>query len=196
MMPIQLIKSYHQDNEPLNKELEAYVMKDMEKKRTAVQRSNIGGWQSERELHAHLDDGTPGSALLIRMFANFCEPINDYIKECAIQCNILPNEKGYDWAYTGAWFNVASRGAYNAPHTHPLSQISGAYYIRTEEPIPEFPFSGRIDFFYPGGDTNFFPTPGTLLLFPSTMLHFVHPYYGTGHRISLSFNINNIQPLV
>ena len=158
------------------------------------QHSNIGGWQSERDLHSKLGNGTPLSALLLKLFASFSPPIMQYINDCCAQFNVK-RSSSYDWNYTGAWFNVATRGSYNAPHRHPLSEVSGAYYIRTEEPSAEYPFSGRIDFIYAYGEKPFFPKPGTLILFPSNTLHFVHPYYGSGYRICLSFNLNNIKPL-
>jgi len=195
-LPIALIQDFQLGNEELNKELEKFVLEEMKREmgRSKEQHSNIGGWQSGRDLHAKVGNDTPYNLALLKLFSSFSQPIMQYVNACCVKSNIKPS-KSYDWSYTGAWFNVASKGSYNAPHTHPLSQISGAYYIRTEEPLPEYPFSGRIDFFFEGGDNHFFPKPGTLLLFPSTMLHFVHPYYGSGHRISLSFNLSNVHVL-
>jgi len=192
--PIVFIQEFHLGHDTLNQKLEENVLEEMNRKKDQVQHSNIGGWQSERDLHARLQDGTPLSLHLLKLFESFSAPMMEYINGCCARCNINPSSS-YDWDYTGAWFNVATRGGYNAPHTHPFSEISGSYYIRTEEPSAEYPFSGRIDFYYENGDNHFFPKPGTLLLFPSTMLHFVHPYYGSGNRISLSFNVNRIRVL-
>lgn len=193
---IDLVKEFQLGNEKLNQELQAHVLEEMNKKENfskKEQHSNIGGWQSERDLHAKLGDGTPSSRLLLQLFSSFSAPMTQFINECALKCNIKPS-KSYDWNYTGSWYNVAIRGGYNAPHTHPLSQVSGAYYIRTEDPPPEYPFSGRIDF-YDKEEHHFFPKAGTLILFPSNTLHFVHPYYGLEPRICLSFNLNNIHVL-
>ncbi|MBT5648726.1 MAG: hypothetical protein HOJ41_12770, partial [Rhodospirillaceae bacterium] len=33
------------------------------------------------------------------------------------------------------------------------------------------------------------PEPGKMILFPSWMEHAVHPFYGTGQRISIAANI-------
>ena len=182
-------------NEKLNQQLEELVHEMMNQKNSVKeQHSNIGGWQSERDLHAKLGIDTPSSLILLKLFESFSSPIMQYLNACCEICNTKPNTS-YDWNYTGAWFNVATRGGYNAPHTHPLSEISGAYYIRTEEPPAEYPFSGRVDFFYKNGSDHFFPKPGTLILFPGNMLHFVHPYYGSNPRISLSFNINKVRVL-
>jgi uncharacterized protein (TIGR02466 family) len=193
---IVLIQEFQLGHEALNQELEKYALEEMNRKDSAKkdQHSNIGGWQSERDLHTKLGTSTPYDLALLKLFESFSSPMTQYINACCVKCNIKPSTS-YDWNYTGAWFNVAARGGYNAPHTHPLSEISGAYYIRTEDPPPDYPFSGRIDFYYETGQNHFFPKPGTLILFPGTMLHFVHPYYGSGHRISLSFNLNNVHVL-
>ena len=34
--------------------------------------------------------------------------------------------------------------------------LSGAYYVNAEEPPEEYPFSGRIDFYYGTGEKSFF----------------------------------------
>jgi len=191
--PIMSIQEFNLGNAEINKKLEKFVLEDMQKHKgiTKEQHSNIGGWQSERDLHAKLGDGTPYHSELLRLFASFSSPITQFINKCCVQCNVKPNAT-YDWDYSDAWFNVAAQGGYNAPHAHPLSEISGAYYVRTTEPPEGYPFSGRIDFYYQDKNTHFFPKPGTLILFPGDMLHFVHPYYGAGHRICLSFNIKNV----
>ncbi|EFB41748.1 hypothetical protein pah_c022o017 [Parachlamydia acanthamoebae str. Hall's coccus] len=190
--PLQLIQQFPLKNDVLNQKLEQYVASEMERTQNdkKEQHSNIGGWQSKRDLHAHLaDDSSKG--LLLELFQSFSAPMSQYISSCSELFNVQSNEN-YDWNYTGAWFNVAVRGGYNAPHVHPLSQISAAYYIYTEEPSSEYPFSGRIDFIIDNITYHFFPKPGTLILFPSDTLHFVHPYYGSTPRISLSFNVNNV----
>ena len=33
------------------------------------------------------------------------------------------------------------------------------------------------------------PEPGMMLLFPAWMPHMVHPFYGLGERIAISFNV-------
>ena len=48
--PITLIKEFHLEHDALNKELEKFVVEQMERKdQKKEQHSNIGGWQSERE---------------------------------------------------------------------------------------------------------------------------------------------------
>jgi hypothetical protein len=192
---IRLIKEFQLGNEALNQGLRTSVLEEMRSKKVAnEQRSNIGGWQSDRDLHTKSGSDTPFHKLLAELFASFSAPIVEYINACCTELH-LPTNKNYDWNYTGAWFNVSSTGGYNAPHTHPLNIISAVYYVYAEPPPEDHPFSGRIDFYSEAGDTYFTPKPGNLILFPSDMLHFAHPYYGTGERISMSFNIDKIRVL-
>lgn len=196
LAPMDLIREFNLRHDEINRKLEEYVVNELKKYKEMnhpLRHSNIGGWHSDRDLHAKLGDGSPLSTLLIQLLDSFSMPINQYINSCHEKFGTTPSS-AYYWDYTGAWFNVAFQGSYNSPHVHAGSQISGAYYIRTEQPEDEHPFSGRIDFIYNNLQYGFFPKPGTLLLFPSDMLHWVHPYHGSGIRICLSFNINNIRP--
>jgi hypothetical protein len=194
--PMELIREFDLGQEEINSKLEEYVVNELNKAKAMnhpLRHSNIGGWHSDRNLHAKLGDGSPLSILLIQLLESFSNPINHYVNSCHQKFNTVPSPS-YIWDYTGVWFNVAFQGSYNSPHIHSGSQISAAYYIRTEQPVEEHPFSGRIDFIYNNLQYGHFPKPGTLILFPSDMLHWVHPYYGNGLRICLSFNINNIHP--
>jgi len=190
-----LIHEFQLDFDDVNKKLVTHV--EQEIKRTtgldaSARHSNIGGWHSERDLDAKLGDGSPSSNRLLQLFAGFSEPMMEFIRAYPAKFETIVKES-YDWNYAGAWFNIAFGGSYNAPHTHPGSQISAAYYIRTEESTKEYPFSGKIDFIHENIQYGCHPTDGTLILFPSTMLHWVHPYYGSKLRICLSFNAKNIQ---
>jgi hypothetical protein len=189
-----LIQEFNLGHEALNKALYDSAIEIMKQQKPSKDlHSNIGGWQGDRDLHAKFNDGTRLGKLLQTLFESFAIPITEYVNNCCVFFK-RDTSPSYAWNFTGAWFNVAKKGAYNAPHTHPFNEISGAYYIRTEEPPKDYPFSGRIDFFHENGLTSYFPKPGDLILFPSSMLHFVHPYYGSEYRMSLSFNIKNIHP--
>lgn len=195
LSPLELIREFHLKNDEINRKLEEYVYNQINQSESLKERqlhSNIGGWHSDRNLHANLGDGSELSHQLILLLDSFSDPINEYINSLHDRFDVKPSPS-YLWDYTGTWFNVAYKGSYNSPHVHPSSQISAAYYIRTEPPTAESPFSGRIDFIHDNIQYGFFPTPGTLILFPGEMLHWVHPYYGSGYRICFSFNSNNIR---
>lgn len=189
-----LIQEFHIEQPELNQKLEKLVRDEIDREKGLgidAKHSNIGGWHSERNLDAKLADGSPRSALLIQLFESFSGPMTEYIRNNAEKFHTTQKE-AYEWFYAGSWFNVAFKGSYNAPHVHPGCQISAAYYIRTEEPSKEHPFSGRIDFIDKNIQYGYFPKAGTLFLFPSDMLHWVHPYFGNDLRICLSFNAKKI----
>jgi hypothetical protein len=189
-----LIGVFQLGNEELNKKIADHVRQEIQKELSlneVLKHSNIGGWHSKRDLDSKLGDGSPGSNLLLLLLASFSDSIMEYIRTNPEKFNTVAKES-YDWNYAGTWYNVAFGGSYNAPHVHPGAQISGAYYVRTEEPDEKHPYSGRIDLIEDNVQYPFFPHPGTLILFPSDMLHWVHPYYGSDLRICLSFNAKNI----
>lgn len=193
-----LLYEFHLGLDDLNKQLEEYVQREVQKASTLQEdHSNYGGWHSDRNLDLHLDDGSKRSGLLIPLFLALSDAMKTYIRECHTKFKVEVKPE-YDWNYTGAWFNVAfpKSGNYNSPHVHAQSnnQISGAYYIQTETPSSEHPLSGRIDFIDKQNKSQygFFPKPGTLFLFPSDLLHWVHPYYGDKIRICFSFNVKGV----
>jgi hypothetical protein len=110
------------------------------------------------------------------------------------------------------WINVNGPGDYNMPHYHPGNTWSGVYYIRTGSDVPNRPTSGRIEFIDPrtrcdalgpkdglrhSGSIWISPVDGMLLIFPSYLEHYVHPYQGSGERITLAFNslVEELTPL-
>lgn len=107
-----------------------------------------------------------------------------------------------------SWYNVNRRGDHHGPHTHPKSYLSGTYYVR----VPPAPAAlddsrarpGCISFYDPRPGANMItigtepdarpvhvmcPRDGTLLMWPSPLLHYVHPNLSEALRISISFNV-------
>lgn len=107
-----------------------------------------------------------------------------------------------------SWYNVNRRGDHHGPHTHPKSYLSGTYYAR----VPTVPAKlddvhahpGCISFYDPRTGANMItvgtepdarpvhlvcPCDGTLLMWPSPLLHYVHPNLSSEPRISISFNV-------
>lgn len=100
-----------------------------------------------------------------------------------------------------AWMNINPKGAYNAPHTHPGAHWSGVYYV--SQPEVEDDNAGLIEFIDPRCDLpnwrilkaksfrqkrSFRLAPGELVLFPSYLLHWVHPNTSDEERVSVAFN--------
>lgn len=107
-----------------------------------------------------------------------------------------------------SWYNTNRYGDHHAPHTHPRSYLSGTYYVR----VPPAPASlqdpharpGCISFYDPCTAANMVtvktgrdaraahvvaPSPGTLLMWPSPVQHYVHPNLSEEHRVTISFNV-------
>jgi hypothetical protein len=103
---------------------------------------------------------------------------------------------------TDYWANVMDPGDYSYPHCHYDSQASLVYYLDPGDFDPQEKLSGRFHFSdpripyccstHPERPTRgLLPDirPGTLLMFPSEFVHFVHPYRGGRPRITLAWNI-------
>ena len=107
-----------------------------------------------------------------------------------------------------SWYNTNRYGDHHAPHTHARSYLSGTYYVR----VPPAPASvddprarpGCISFYDPRTAANMvtvgtesdaraahvvLPTPGTLMMWPSPLQHYVHPNLSAEHRVTISFNV-------
>ncbi len=102
------------------------------------------------------------------------------------------------------WSVVMREGSFNIPHVHPNANISGVYYVqtpsssmlqetgtgdgwlamkdpRTAAPIQALPGQTQ--------HASVPPAPGSLIMFPSYIEHYVPPFRGEGERISIAFNI-------
>lgn len=94
-------------------------------------------------------------------------------------------------------------GDYNARHIHPDSDWAVVYYVEVGQPDPVNERNGRIELHDPRILSNMSklnrfgfargllidPEPGKMVMFPAWMEHSVHPFFGTGDRISISCNV-------
>ncbi len=108
-----------------------------------------------------------------------------------------------------AWPNVNRLGDYHAPHNHAWSYLSGTYYVTmptnsTDVAVHAAAEPAAITFYDPRATVNMHalkgdprgapdytvrPEPGTLLMWHSSVNHFVHPNLSHEPRITISFNI-------
>jgi uncharacterized protein (TIGR02466 family) len=100
------------------------------------------------------------------------------------------------------WAAICRADAYHAPHSHPDSAWSGVYYVDAGTDNPERPMNGVLEFLDPragaeavtapgdpyGEPVRVRPEAGLLVIFPSWLYHWVHPYAGQTPRIAISFN--------
>jgi uncharacterized protein (TIGR02466 family) len=163
-----------------------------EAKYQSLGRSNIGGWHSQTDF---LDLPEPAVAALSTWI--------DWAVNKMIEATAGPG--GFKGTLrTSAWASVCRAGAYHAPHSHPDCAWSGVYYVDSGSSSPDRPLSGMLEFLDPragveavtapgdpyGEPVRVRPEAGLLVLFPSWLYHWVHPYIGQEPRISVSFNVS------
>lgn len=118
----------------------------------------------------------------------------------ALFCKVLGCEQA---VVDLSWANVYRAGDYCLPHSHLRSTASVLYCLEAGDEDPDDSQAGRFCFVDPrlrnccqdqeGCMTApFFPgiAAGTMLIFPSQLVHTVNPYNGMRPRITLSWNIN------
>ena len=102
---------------------------------------------------------------------------------------------------TDCWINIMPRPVVHSLHLHPLSTISGTYYVRTPRGAPGIKFEDpRLDRFMAApprrADCRSEHRPwvtvpaeaGTVVLFESWLRHEVPPNPVAAERVSISFN--------
>ncbi|RMG40278.1 MAG: hypothetical protein D6719_11490 [Candidatus Dadabacteria bacterium] len=102
---------------------------------------------------------------------------------------------------TSCWVNIMPAGTTHSNHIHPLSVISGTYYVKTPRNCGAIKFEDpRLDRFMaapprksPCSEKNlqtvrYKPRAGDLILFESWLRHEVEPGSAPQDRISISFN--------
>ena len=105
--------------------------------------------------------------------------------------------------FVSGWIVNQKENEYNPAHYHSNCSISAVLYLK----VPEFRprgfvgkknIDGYIEFINSTVDHSMLsagsylvkPQVGQLLMFPSTLLHTVYPFQGSGERRSLAFNLD------
>ena len=107
----------------------------------------------------------------------------------------------------GPWINFQKAGEFNPYHSH-SGQLSAVIYIDVPEEIAKentritiatnSPCHGKIAFIHGSegyatdSSFNHQPKTGELFIFPSVLKHLVYPFFSDVERISMSFNLYNI----
>ena len=172
------------------KELIKYCYSEKKKDPIGLTRSNKGSaWHSKDDYM--LKDNLVSSVIT--------SSISSYVNENKIF------KEGIEYYFRNAWININSKGASNALHNHPLSSLSGVFWVK----IPKN--SGTIEFQNPSlyieyaalnsysdhltSSTNKYgsyyldPPEGYFILFPSHIQHKVNENLSNEDRISISFNL-------
>lgn len=111
--------------------------------------------------------------------------------------------RGRTLVMTDCWVNIMPKGVVHSLHLHPLSTISGTYYVQVPPGSSGLKFEDpRLDRLMaspprkataPTEHRPWYTVParvGQVVLFESWLRHEVPPNPGRGERISISFNFN------
>jgi uncharacterized protein (TIGR02466 family) len=109
--------------------------------------------------------------------------------------------EGRELAMTDCWVNIMPRGVAHSLHLHPLSTVSGTYYVRTPRGAPGLKFEDpRLDRYMGAPPRRAGATQqpwvvepaaaGQVLLFESWLRHEVVANPVASPRISISFNFS------
>lgn len=192
VFPTPLMVKRFGDADPFNSRLTS-VIETREQQSPSAGMSNIKGWHSAGDL---LDWPDPEIVELRRRIQACLTFVLKKTRNPARSFDMRTSVR--------AWANVARTGAYNAIHNHTPALFSGVYYVTLGDAPEPGSRSGLIEFVDPrpgphGGPlpTHAFnrplvidPEPGMMLIFPSWLLHMVHPYEGEAPRISIAFNLH------
>ena len=152
-------------------------------------KSNRRGWHSAPDLFERKEAAQVELAgMMLRMMAEITRkfaPKTDFNN-----LELVPD----------GWINVNPKGAYNAPHDHPGCFWSGVYYVQVpdtagEAAVIEFlsphevlPHNGIIQSAITADKRRIRPVAGTVLIFPSQLIHWVHPNESDEERVTIAFN--------
>jgi uncharacterized protein (TIGR02466 family) len=175
------------DCQQLNDKLLAEVKAEQQRDSKGEKRSNILGWHSTHDLHQR------------ESFAEFANIIGE--NTVAVANDLHWDLPKISLKIESCWAIVNGKLASNSVHNHPNSVLSGVYYLQAPAN------SGVISFYDPrpaaqvlvppiteyGVVTlpkiSYQPQAGTMLLFPSWLVHGVEMNMTPDLRVSLSFNI-------
>lgn len=200
IFPTPLASIEHPDAARLNAELTSVILAQ-EAADPGVRHSNQGGWQSRDNF---LDWSGAAGADLVSFALTFANRMSA----------MLHPEHGLiaadlDWAFN-AWANVNRSGQSNVGHAHPGSYWSAVYWVDDGQDQANDGSGGEIEFLDPRGSMPIMlapavkmriegcllaglkqqvsPSSGTLLMFPSWLIHGVNVFQGTRPRISVAIN--------
>lgn len=187
--PTLIGRSRVPDADSMNQELQALILAE-EATYSSLGRSNVGGWHSRRDFLNRSEE-------VVGALANWVT----WAVKRMIDATAGPGAfKGT--LSVSAWATICRAGAYHAPHSHPDSAWSGVYYVDAGTPAPNRPLSGVLEFLDPragaeavtapgdpyGEPFRVRPESGLIVVFPSWLFHWVHPYEGRTPRVAVSFN--------
>jgi len=175
------------DSDALNAELAKIILQKEKAGLGAATRGKVEGWRSEHDL--------------FRWDAECVQTLRERVTTCALDMTRLVTASQHPRKVNlqmDCWANVLRRGQYNIVHDHPGATWSGVYYVSDGKRDNDDRLNGKLELLDPRMGVNVLgreegryfvePLPGLMVMFPSWLKHMVHPFFGSGERISISFN--------
>ena len=149
------------------------------------------------EYRCYNGDGGVGTSLDIHKNPDFYD-LHEWFQRCVDSLHVDNGWSCDRIVVNKSWVNRsdAETGHHHTPHRHPMSWLSGIYYLTDGAPtIFVDPLSQRewAQFHVDGGPitdaTQYIqPQPGGLFVFPSYMIHSTDPNFEACNRFSIAFN--------
>lgn len=160
--------------------------------------ATVGGYQPDIVLHEALAAEPDWKRF---MQAVVHPTIQGYLAE---HCRIAGwPAAGAGYGFKASWAVLYPPGAFQAPHFHPDTFCTLAYYPRVpDRPEPE----GALRFVNPHLESTltpteawnyhqqFVPRPGTAIVFPGWLQHYSYPHQGDEERLLLTFDVKLLPP--
>jgi uncharacterized protein (TIGR02466 family) len=176
-----------EDCQALNATLLQEIQAEQQRDPKGEKWSNILGWHSASDLQQR------------ESFAGFTKIINENVLEVATCLHWDLSKIALD--IKSCWAIVNGKMAANSVHNHPNSILSGVYYVQAPDncgvisfqdprPAAQMLVPPMTEFsLWTLPKISYKPQAGTMLLFPSWLLHGVEMSLSDDLRISMSFNI-------
>ncbi len=159
----------------------------------AAQRSNIGSWDSQKDLLEWPYDET----------RELKRRIVESVKEATLSTTKGKYDPDPAEMLAHAWANVSRADSYRKIHNHESCTWSGVYYVKSRLVKEKSKSSGNIEFLDPrmlcistelpssnfGGRVKVTPKAGRMVLFPNWLHHYVNPVEDNSLRICVAFNV-------
>jgi len=161
-----------------------------------------GGWQSASDVLSWSDLELK---LLLAEVLGAVQRINAVpAKPSDWNPEVCGSVTGNHIPYRGcAWANVNGDSHYNPIRVQAGYQWCAIYHVATGRPAAERSMNGMLEIMDPrpaapfanlerfafGQPLEIDPKPGLVVIFPAWLQYCVHPFFGMGHRISITMNI-------
>lgn len=187
-----ILKYIWPDSEQLNRRLRRAILKE-ESVSAGTTYSSVGGWQSNEDFQSWA--GEAGRTIVQQV----AEMVQHATHE--IHSTYRGQVERNTWSIS-VWANVNRKGDYHRNHLHPGSTWSGVYIVDSGNVKTSPPQSGMLALmnanlaspmrFYRDAIPlryGIHPEPGLMVIWPSYLVHMVHPHQGRRTLVSISFNI-------